>query len=225
MTDKSIDQHRQQGQQLAESLSALVDDQASDMELRRLLKQSDAKLEEQWSRYHMIGAAMRGESVTASGSLLPGVQEALAEEAPHSAKPAGFWAGAGRFAIAASVACVVVLGVQQNWQQFAEPVGETAVAEAQASPVISQPTLVEQPVLAAGVNSPLPRSQNPAIVNRSPNFLMPSQLSGQQAAQKALTEEQLQRRLNILMMEHANNAAANSGRGVLPYARVPKIEQ
>lgn len=225
MTDKSVDQHRQQDQQIAESLSALVDDQVSELELRRLLKQSDPQLEERWSRYHMIGAAMRGEPLMSSESILPGIQQALADEAPHQAKPAGFWAGAGRLAIAASVACVVVLGVQQNWQQFGLEATDAQLAEADTAPVISQPSIVEQPVLAAGVNSQLPRSQNPAMVNRSPNFMMPRQSDDQQATLKAQTQEELQRRLNILMLEHANNAAANSGRGVLPYARIPKIEQ
>lgn len=225
MTDKSIDQHRQQDQQTAESLSALVDDQASELELRRLLKQSDSQLEAQWSRYHMIGAAMRAEPVMSSASLLPGIQQALADEAPHNAKPSGFWAGAGRFAIAASVACVVVLGVQQNWQQFAPGASEENLLAAETSPVISQPSIVDQPILAAGVNSQLPKARNPAMVNRSPNFMMPSHSSDEQVTLKARNQEELRRRLNILMLEHANNAAANSGRGVLPYARIPKIEQ
>ncbi len=225
MTDKSIDQLRQQDQQIAESLSALVDDQASELELRRLLKQSDSQLETQWSRYHMIGAAMRAEPVMSSESLLPGIQQALADEAPHNAKPSGFWASAGRFAIAASVACVVVLGVQQNWQRLSPGAGDENLVTAEVSPVISQPSIVDQPILAAGVNSQLPKARNSVMVNRSPNFMMPSHSADEQIVLKARNQEELRRRLNILMLEHANNAAANSGRGVLPYARIPKIEQ
>ena len=49
-----------------ESLSALMDGETDELELRRLLKQSEQEPQtlETWHRYQMIGALMRGEAVS-----------------------------------------------------------------------------------------------------------------------------------------------------------------
>lgn len=230
MTDKSIEQRQsssasQEGA-LQESLSALVDDQASDMELRRLLKQDDPGLNDRWSRYQMIGSIMRAEPVSKETDLLSGIQSALAEEAPLSKNTGGFWSGASRFAIAASVAGAIVLGAQQNWQQQLGLEGEQdLMAEASAKPVLSQPSLVQQPVMAVGVTAGPSRSASPAMVNRNSHMILVPRNQAETSAKPRFSNEEIQKRLNALMLEHANNAATNSGRGVLPYARIPKIEE
>ena len=50
---------------IRESLSALCDGECDELELRRVLNhvENDAEFREQWANFHLIGAAMRGESV------------------------------------------------------------------------------------------------------------------------------------------------------------------
>ncbi|MCV6626169.1 MAG: hypothetical protein OIF38_08725, partial [Cellvibrionaceae bacterium] len=114
----------------------------------------------------------------------------------------------------------IIFGAQQNWQQLG--LGGDSPELAKQAPVVSQPSIVNQPVMAVGVNAN--RSAAPVRVNRSPMPLFvprgPAQLDGQ----RAVNEQEIQGRLNALMLEHANNAATNTGRGVLPYARIPKLE-
>ena len=54
--------------QLLESLSALMDGEASDLEMRRLLKSEGAELNARWQRYHIASAALKGE-LKADGSV------------------------------------------------------------------------------------------------------------------------------------------------------------
>ncbi len=50
-------------EKLKESLSALMDNEASEFEFRRILKESEAnpELKQKWERFHMLSAAIRGE--------------------------------------------------------------------------------------------------------------------------------------------------------------------
>ncbi|EKE67919.1 sigma-E factor negative regulatory protein [Gallaecimonas xiamenensis] len=136
-------------QQRDELFSALVDNQhpLDDHWLEDL--KSDPQVQERWQRYHLIGDAMRGD--------LPGemafditskVAAALAEEpailAPQAvAKPKGvqgFWRPVAQLAIAASVALVAIVGVQQystqdDLPQPSSPVLSTLPAIGTAAPV------------------------------------------------------------------------------------------
>ncbi len=112
---------------LRESLSALVDDQASELELHRILKESESSSEIRatWARYQLVSAALKGE--TPSGEyvdLSSRISDAIADESPlHQVDREGvagaahqgkkWWGLVGRFAIAASVAGAVVMVAQQ----------------------------------------------------------------------------------------------------------------
>ena len=50
-------------EKLQESLSALMDNEASEFEFRRILKESEVNpdLKKKWERYHMLSASIRGE--------------------------------------------------------------------------------------------------------------------------------------------------------------------
>ena len=58
----------QSTQSLRESLSAAVDDEAQELELRRVLNavQADAELGGKWERLHLIGGMIRGEAASRS---------------------------------------------------------------------------------------------------------------------------------------------------------------
>jgi sigma-E factor negative regulatory protein RseA len=113
----------------AESLSALMDNQASELELMRLLKacDSDPELKATWARYQITSASLRGDlpglAPTGFAARLSAAldaeetytgqsptQEQLKQEQPRLTS---WWQQLGRVAVAASVAGALVVGVQQ----------------------------------------------------------------------------------------------------------------
>jgi len=111
------------GNNLHESLSALMDNEAGELEVRRILKEMDAAadsdsqaLKARWYRYHVVSASLKQEIHSApSRNLLAGIRKELANEAvpesqgmkpvrPHS----NFVRLIGQGAIAASVAMAVL---------------------------------------------------------------------------------------------------------------------
>ena len=119
-------EHGGNGDRLNESLSALMDGEANELELHRVLDQlgESPELREKAISYQRIGAAIRREPSDFAGIDLSGaIRDALADEpVPEADKPAaesgaksGWFTNLGRFAVAASVALVTIVGVQ-SWQ-------------------------------------------------------------------------------------------------------------
>ena len=115
-----------------EQLSALMDGDLSEIEVLNELG-TDPALQDTWSRYHLIGDAMRGDlpvnlQLDLSDSIMLALEDEPAILAPKPAQPAAPQvqpAGkvipfvrrsgqqVGQYAIAASVAAAVIFGVQQ----------------------------------------------------------------------------------------------------------------
>lgn len=109
-------------EKLRESLSALMDNEATELELRRVLKQAkdDPDLLDHWQRYHLVRDVIHQQaSAPAPDSLLAGIREAINEEALPATETAlvakrtpslmrGFSRALGQGGIAASVALVVL---------------------------------------------------------------------------------------------------------------------
>jgi len=103
---------------MSEKISALIDNELNELDRARVLRElgRDRELAEQWSRYHIIGLAMRREQVVPDERLPERVARALESEAPADTEaPARRSAGsmfgsAGRYAIAASLAGVLLVG-------------------------------------------------------------------------------------------------------------------
>ncbi|WKE66418.1 RseA family anti-sigma factor [Gallaecimonas kandeliae] len=134
-----------------ELFSALVDNQHGlDDHLLEELK-TDPEAQARWHRYHLIGDALRGElpgqlsfDITAKvAAALDEEPALLAPKAVEKAKPRGlqgFWRPVAQLAVAASVALVAVVGVQQfsgkdDLPQPASPVLSTLPALGTAAPV------------------------------------------------------------------------------------------
>lgn len=219
---------------LAESISALMDNQASELELQRILKASeqDADVKATWSRYQITSAVLRGDQTPVFSSsdmsdFAARLSAAInAEEAPTASKPSavveqtkpqqGLWYQLGRVALVASVAGGMVLGVNQF--------NTTSVDSSEiASNLAATPAPVEAAVsLPSGINGPLLNTRNVAVQtgyesrpqeNRRVMF-QPRQ------ATPAVSDEEVSRYVNQMIRAHSDNAAMNSGQGVLPYARV-----
>ena len=102
-----------------ETLSAMLDDEADELELRRLLKASadNPDLQRAWERYNLAGAVLRGErTAPLSEDFHLQVASRLRDEvAPGQSLRFGTSRRlAGRFAIAATVAVAVFIGLQSG---------------------------------------------------------------------------------------------------------------
>ncbi len=215
-------------QTLAESISALMDNQASELELQRILKASeqDAEVKATWSRYQIASSFLRGEQVRGEQAPVIGsdfaarisaaidAEEALVEQpAPATKKTQqGWFYQLGRVALVASVAGGMIIGV-----------GTTQVVTQVASNTAVAPVSVDSAVnLPSGINSPAINTRTVAVQtgyetrpqeNRRVMF-QPRQAS------TAVSDDEVSRYVNQMIKAHSDNAAMNSGQGVLPYARV-----
>lgn len=134
------------GHPLEESLSALMDNEADELELRRLLKSApgDAELGETWRRFNLVRSVLQHEELaTVSTDATQRLFAALeAEEAYTPEKSTSvknpvrtLWQGVSRMAIAASVAMAAYVVLQST---LMEPVasGPMASRETEQAPVV-----------------------------------------------------------------------------------------
>lgn len=223
---------------LAESISALMDNEASELELQRILKasESDSDLKATWSRYQVASAALhRDLPLIEMSDFAARVSAALEHEESHSSAPLAvesdkktpWWQNVARFAVAASVAGGVVL-FAQNYGS----VGQDAPAAVAATNQVQTPVnAVPAPSLPAGYHAQPLTARTVGLQtgyesrqqdNRQVVFV-PLPSSSKTSAQ--VSNEEVRDYLNQLIEEHADNAALNSGQGMLPFARVVLTEE
>jgi len=142
-----------------EAISALLDGEADDLELRRLLKslesesESSEELLRQWQRFHLAQDVLHDRGVPVSADLAGRISAQIAEEPAHQQKASSSvtpsWQQTmGKFAVAASVAAVFVVMFQVNLAPNS-PATAPAVAELQA-PEQAAPAAQPQMTLVAG---------------------------------------------------------------------------
>ena len=185
---------------MSETLSAMMDDEAQELELRRFLRDMEAHPEERerWARYQLARAALQGDAQMPATGLADAVRSALEEESAESVAPGRGWLRTvGSFAVAASVTAVVLVG----GQQFAST-GADQQVRVGALPVGVINTVGAVPVQASFGNSPVPTLQ---------------------PAERTAYRELARQRLRRYSLEHAEHAALNTPNGMLPFARVPEI--
>jgi sigma-E factor negative regulatory protein RseA len=201
-------------QPIRESMSALLDDEATELDLQRILNdlESDESAALTWQRYHLLSATMRNELGNYSHVDLSGrVREAIAVEAQGSSTVAqrqGFGAWIKPFAsvaVAASVTAVILTSTQL----YNSVVGSAAPAEAalavsgNVSPVMAN----SQTVGFGKIASPAVR---PMLVN---------------PRQQVLADEMARQRLDFYLRQQAGNASLNTSSGLMPYARTTLSEE
>ena len=197
---------------LKESLSALMDNEADELEVRRVLKAcgDDSSLRSDWARYQAARAVMHKEPWQGSIDLSAGIAAAIADEpvpaveaGPAPGKASRMWQGVGRLAVAASVTVAVLVGVNM-FQQDGSPAGTDTVVE-QTPPPVSLPTApgAAQPeAVLAGFSqdaAPAAEAQRPA---------------------SAWQEE----RIGKYLRQHAGEAEGQITPQLLPSARAASLE-
>ncbi|MGS2723213.1 sigma-E factor negative regulatory protein [Porticoccus sp. GXU_MW_L64] len=136
---------------LRESLSALMDDSADELELQRVLKAAadDGELRNTWERYQLARSALHNDAPARTLDLSASVAAALDAEPAHKAT-GGVLKTLGRVAIAASVTLAIVIGVQQA-NLPGNPAGNVGIASSNDTvpPVASE---FSQPIPTAPVS-------------------------------------------------------------------------
>ena len=187
------------GESTRESLSALMDGEASEIELHRILSRvEDSELRAAWSGMHRNSDLMRGSAEIVNIDISGAVRRSVGNIG--SVPAAGRWSGGMRrslasFAVAASVTAVVVFSGQQLL----------------TSPDAGAPRSIGSPGL---VNSPgaVPvRASFGSRQEESSRVLQPAAGAGYQ--------EMARQRLRKYSQAHAEEAALNTPQGFLPLAR------
>ncbi|MDP2506806.1 sigma-E factor negative regulatory protein [Oceanobacter sp. 3_MG-2023] len=230
-----------------ESISALVDGEADELEVRRALNQleQDEELRERWSRYQLMGALMREEPATTvdlsrgimqaiSGEPMdevPARQTAAHEPVPavdvaetehsHSWRKRSGWIASG--AVAASVTLAVLMSVRvMDGASSVQPVSVAAVD----TPSLNVQSAESKMVAGSDIATDSAPTLESGFGLNGSNISLVSMDAGELS--DTLTEEQLssaQSRLHEYVMQHSEHAALNTGRGLMPFARVTSFEQ
>ena len=204
---------------ISESLSALLDDEASEMDLQRALKSidTDTAALATWQRYNLVSASMRNEvdefaDVNLAGRVRRSLDEQGAEPAGARRDYSAWLKPFASVAVAASVTAVILTSTQlfnAVSNPSAGPSTPTALAvSGNVSPVVTG----AQSVGFGG---------NAAVVPVRSQAVVPS---GPALAQRDVADEMARQRLQLYLRNHAENAALNTSSGMLPLARTAIVE-
>jgi len=194
---------------MRESLSAVLDGEANEVELERTLRLigADAELRQTFIRYSAASAAVQGHAIDfphldVSQRVLRAL-EGERQQAPRLHQR--LLRPLGGVAIAASVALTAVLGGQQLAQLGAVEAGSVSqTVAADPSPVGMVNALGATAVHARYGTQPVP-------------VLQP--------AARTAYQELARQRMDRYMQEHAEHAALNTPQGLVLFARVPEIRR
>ncbi|MFT5603241.1 MAG: sigma-E factor negative regulatory protein RseA [Paracoccaceae bacterium] len=182
---------------IRESLSALMDGEASELEVRRLLREDSEELSEVWSRFHRQQAVLHNERSFAELDVSSAVRSALVDEQPHRKNVLRDWRRPlGGLAVAASVAALVVFGLGGNSPSGVQLTSTQQTTEQGGRVYLSAPTASATGTVNASAAS-----------TEAPRF-------------QAVNDEQSRQRFERLLQQHTERAAVNSGQGMVAYARL-----
>ncbi len=209
---------------LGEALSAALDGEASEFELRRVLRDLDSdQLRAQAFRYQLQGQLMREERSAFSGIDLSGaIRTAIDEEAVDENLAAPVAAGSdirfwhrpwARAAVAASVTLAVIFGVNTYNRADLNQTQVLAAAD-QSAPLVRTPALT--PTNPVGAQSLLAGLE----LNAAPTAGAP----GADQDRMAQAHQRQALRLESYMRQHTAQTVLTSAQGALPFARVASFD-
>ena len=204
-----------------EELSALMDGEASELELRRVINgiDQDGELLRKWRRYHLARSVMQGDMRESQApdfmrlDVTAAVSAALEAEPAHDIKetrtPSGwqerFIRPLSSVAVAASVSAMVVFG----WQNFSATGDSNISAPGSHSVPLAQVSVpAANPASGYQTVSDSQRRIQRNVVNQADIVRLPSEQN---------------QRLNQYLVSHSGNAALNTASGSMSYTRVVHI--
>ncbi|QJQ98748.1 sigma-E factor negative regulatory protein [Halomonas sp. PGE1] len=217
-------------QNARESLSALMDNEGDELELRRVLKALEASPDaaEAWRRYHLMRSLMRREpDIDVATDLSAGIMARLKDEqppqmdapAPTTRRSLPFARSAG---IAAAVSLMVITGVQfygGGGSDGTQPsvagggAAQPAPASLAAGEGAARPSLVDLPLFQLPQGAGQGLMTVGAGADAPPMFMAPGQ------RQSLLIDEEQARLLQSYLDRHAEGAAYRSGDTWMPLLR------
>ncbi|WP_122439904.1 anti sigma-E factor RseA C-terminal domain-containing protein [Pseudomonas viridiflava] len=190
---------------LQESLSAVMDNEADELELRRVLNAiDDADTRATWSRYQIARAAMHKELLMPHLDISAAVSAAIADEVSPLKAARGPWRSLGRLAVAASVTVAVLAGVRLYNQ---DEITGTQLAQQTQQPANLTVPQVKGPAVLAGYTE---------SAEQAPGPMANGVLQGQAG--------EGDKRLPSYLRQHAQEAALKGTESALPYARAASLE-
>ncbi len=207
-------------EQLRESVSALMDGEADEMEVRRLLVEGNKDVVlKTWSRYHAIsdvlqdkGAGEQFKHIEISQKISEAIATENVSAVVDKRGSTSIFKSISGFAVAASVTVAVVVGMQ-NVQLVASSGVDTNSIPAVSSRVYL-PNNTASNVSFGGSDSV---SRQRTLPNSRP---IPNVLD----ASKVIADFEAQKRLDKFILRHTERAALNNGQGMISYARVASFD-
>lgn len=206
-------------QSLEQTLSALMDGEASELELQRILRQlNEPEVRKAWQSLHQLRSAMHQEpfvDVDVSAGVMAALADTEMDAAPGTkavdssrSRNSSGWKSWQRMAVAASVTLAVLGGVR-FYNQVQLPSAEQTLART-AVPAVQQP---QQP-------------RSPAYLREGPVVLASySGQTRQEEQQDAELSTQWHReQLPLYLKQHAQQSGNGGAEGALPYARAASME-
>lgn len=194
---------------LQESLSAIMDGEAGELELRRVLQATEQEpaVRDTWERYQIARAAMHKEPWQGKVDLSAGIAAALANEPTPTAssRPSAIWQNMGKLAVAASVTLAVLVGVKMVNQDNVP--GEPAIvaerpAQEAAAPAASTPAAV-----------PAVRQSGSAVLAGFPA-----------TSDAAAPSDWHEKRISNYLRQHAEQGTQAAAPSPVPYARAASLD-
>jgi sigma-E factor negative regulatory protein RseA len=192
-------------ERLRESLSALMDNEADELEIERVLARvgEDGELRSAWLRYNLVRNSLQGHPLAhLDWDISQQVRAAVATATGGAGFRQRFLRPLTSLAVAASVAATVVLGGQQLIQISG---GDSRDLPVDPFPVSSSYGYTEGTAVRASYGM--------------------QELPGLQPVTRNAYNELAQQRSRRFMQAHAEQAALNSPNGLLPFARVQEIRE
>jgi len=190
---------------LQESLSAVMDNEADELELRRVLTAlDDVEVRATWARYQLVRAVMHKDLLDPRLDLSAAVSVAIAEDIAPAPAARGPWRSLGRLAVAASVTVAVLAGVRLYNQD--DMTGSELAQQQPAQQAPSTP-MVQGPAVLAGYTPDSSDAPGPMA-------------SGVLKGEEGLNDQ----RLPGYLRQHSQEAAAKGSDTALPSARSASME-
>ncbi|WP_193074031.1 sigma-E factor negative regulatory protein [Pseudomonas sp. FME51] len=196
---------------LRETLSALMDDEAEQLELRRVLHAGEKApgVRRTWERYQYARSVMHKEPWQTGVDLSAGIAAALADEPTPAIAPSvnstRWKLQLGRVAVAASVTLAVLVGVRMVNQETL-PDSNTMAAVERTAPAVGTPAMASGQVRPGAVLAGFSSLADQA--EQAPS-------SGPSAWQE--------QRIGDYLRRHAENSAQAAPQ-LVPYARAASLE-
>lgn len=206
---------------LGESLSALMDGEANELDLQRVLKNIEGEKREEilarWSRYHSGSEAMRGELPTIRMDMAALITSAVENEKTHrQALSGGFLDILGQFAVAASVAMLAIVGVQNYNQLDPQQSMHSAALDAYDVQLNTGPAMQ----FPSGFK-PVINAQKVSVGALQRSQLVPSR-DVEKVGAREFPEQEIRGHIDKMMSKHNDHTAVHSAYGVLPFIDINK---